>query len=88
MHHPPFSSGSTHGSTLEMQWPYEAWGATAVIAGHDHVYERIIRDDNSDGVNFPYFTIGAGRARPLQLLPLRCQGSQVRYSATYGAHAH
>ena len=48
MHHPPFSS-SSHGSTEIMQWPFKEWGADAVIAGHDHVYERII----SDGL--PYF---------------------------------
>ena len=46
MHHPAFSSGSVHGSEVAMQWPYEAWGATAVLAGHDHVYERIHHDDD------------------------------------------
>ena len=45
MHHPPYSSSSSHGSEVAMQWPYEEWGATAVLAGHDHVYERILRDD-------------------------------------------
>ncbi len=61
MHHPPFSSGP-HGSHPALQWPYQAWGATAVLAGHDHAYERIIRD------GFPYFVNGLGGASiyPLQ----------------------
>src|SRR5436190_8724764 len=38
-HHPPFSAG-TEGSAAVMQWPFQQWGATAVISGHDHDYER------------------------------------------------
>ena len=60
MHHPPYSSGS-HGSVEEMQWPYQEWGATAVLAGHDHVYERIVRD------GFPYFVNGLGGIKPVSL---------------------
>ncbi len=48
MHHPPYSSGTGHGSETDLQWPFEAWGADAVIAGHDHTYERILRDDDGD----------------------------------------
>ena len=46
MHHPPYSS-SQHGSTPGMQWPFENWGASLVLTGHDHTYERILRDDNN-----------------------------------------
>ena len=53
MHHPPYSSGE-HGSSDELQWPYQEWGATVVLAGHDHSYERIVRD------GFPYFINGSG----------------------------
>ncbi len=84
MHHPPYSSGSVHGSEVAMQWPYEQWGATAVLAGHDHVYERILRDDNADGVVFPYFTTGAG-GRSLYAFTTPVPGSQVRYSDDYGS---
>jgi hypothetical protein len=38
-HHPAYSSGS-HGSAFNMRWPFEAWGADVVFAGHDHTYER------------------------------------------------
>ena len=78
MHHPPYSSSSNHGSEEEMQWPYEQWGATAVFAGHDHVYERIIRtDSNGDGNDFAYFTTGAG-GRSLYAFDTPLPGSQVR----------
>ena len=78
MHHPPYSSSSNHGSEVAMQWPYEDWGATMVLAGHDHVYERIIRDDNSDGVDFAYITTGAG-GRSLYAFPTSglISGSQM-----------
>jgi hypothetical protein len=43
MHHPPYSSGP-HGSTPYMQWPFRDWGASLVLAGHDHTYERLVED--------------------------------------------
>jgi len=43
VHHPPYSSGDVHGSTTALQWPFRDWGVDLVIAGHDHVYERISR---------------------------------------------
>lgn len=53
LHHPPYSSGG-HRSHELLQWPYAEWGADAVIAGHNHVYERIERD------GMLYFTNGLG----------------------------
>ena len=40
-----------------MQWPFEAWGASAVFSGHDHVYQRITFKENP---NFPYVVNGLG----------------------------
>lgn len=83
-HHPPYSSGSEHGSTSYMQWPFEAWGADAVLAGHDHDYERIIRDVNGDGVKVPYFVSGlGGRSRRSFGTPVA--GSMKRFNSAYGA---
>jgi tartrate-resistant acid phosphatase type 5 len=77
MHHPPFSSG-LHGSIDWMQWPFAAWGADALFAGHDHLYERL----NVDGI--PYFTDGTGGGSLYNfILPL--PQSQFRYNANYGA---
>lgn len=77
MHEPPYSSGR-HGSTARLRWPFKAWGATAVLSGHDHTYERLVID------GFPYFVNGLGgqsRYRFREPLP----GSQVRYNADSGA---
>jgi hypothetical protein len=76
-HHPPFSSG-LHGSTPDLQWPFQEWGATAVFSGHEHSYERLIID------GFPYFINGLGGASSYTFkdaLP----GSVVRYNAAPGA---
>ena len=53
-HHAALTSGSSHSSDPALQWPYQAWGADAVFAGHVHNYERILRN------GFPYFVAGAG----------------------------
>lgn len=78
MHHPPYSS-ARHGSTLALQWPYAEWGADAVLAGHDHVYERLLVD------GLLYITTGLGGypARYEFIVPLRY--SEVRYRDNYGA---
>ena len=76
-HHPPFSSGG-HGNSAWMQWPFAAWGADAVLSGHDHTYERI----TGDGI--VYFVNGLGGASRYGFgAPV--QGSQARYNADWGA---
>ena len=77
MHHPPYSSGS-HGSSAARQWPYQEWGATAVLAGHDHTYERILQD------GFPYFVNGLG-GRSIYDFGSPVTGSKVRYNGDFGA---
>jgi len=52
-HHAPYSSGY-HGSYEGMRWPFADWGAEVVMAGHDHVYERL------DVGGLPYFVNGTG----------------------------
>lgn len=77
MHEPPYSSG-LHGSTTRLRWPHQQWGATAVLSGHDHSYERIVRD------NFPYFVNGlGGGSRYWFVAPV--EGSAVRYNGDSGA---
>lgn len=78
MHHPPYSSSAKHGSSDDMRWPYRDWGADAVLAGHDHVYERLLIE------GMPYFVNGVGGSTIYsfgQPLP----GSQVRYNNDFGA---
>ena len=78
MHHPAFSSGM-HGSSDWMQWPYAQWGADVVLAGHDHLYERLVED------GLLYLTNGLGgnpaRYDFVNILP----ESQFRYNAQHGA---
>ncbi|HKQ07279.1 MAG TPA: metallophosphoesterase [Blastocatellia bacterium] len=78
-HHSPYSSGLEHGSTGYMQWPFKQWGVTAVLSGHDHDYERVVRDD------FPYFVDGVGGKSLYPFFPLPVSGSRKRYNDDYGA---
>lgn len=86
MHHAPFSSCTSHGSQTYMQWPFEQWGASAVLAGHDHTYERIMRDDNFDGFSIPYFVTGLG-GYTIYNFPTSgfVPGSAVRYNGNFGS---
>ena len=61
-----------------MQWPYSEWGADVVFQGHDHVYERILRDD------MVYFVSGNG-GRRLYEFDTVIGGSIVRYDTGFGA---
>ncbi|HRJ42821.1 MAG TPA: DNRLRE domain-containing protein, partial [Caldilineaceae bacterium] len=77
MHHTIHSS-SLHGSQPLLQWPYQAWGAHAVLTGHDHTYERVMVD------GFPYIVNGLGGAG-IRTFGAPVAGSVVRYNGDYGA---
>jgi hypothetical protein len=76
-HHPPYSSGN-HGSSTELRWPFQEWGATAVLTGHDHDYERLIVN------GFAYFVNGLG-GRPEYQFRAPLPESQLRYNSDFGA---
>jgi hypothetical protein len=61
-----------------MQWPFQQWGATAVLSGHDHDYERVILNGS------PFFVTGSG-GRGLGQFGTPVAGSEVRFNADYGA---
>ncbi len=77
-HYPPYNSGS-HGCTGWIQWPFAAWGADAVLAGHEHVYERLLVN------RIPYFVNGLGGQWRYEFGPAPLPASQFRYNADYGA---
>ncbi|MGC4093953.1 MAG: metallophosphoesterase [Polyangiaceae bacterium] len=77
MHHPPYSS-SLHGSTFFMQWPFAEWGANLVIAGHDHVYERI------DFGGMTYIVAGLGGAGTYGF-NTTVSGSDTQFASEHGA---
>ena len=43
-HHSPYSSG-THGNEKNMQWDFE--GVDLILTGHNHIYERITKLDDT-----------------------------------------
>ncbi|MEO8167139.1 MAG: metallophosphoesterase [bacterium] len=77
-HHPAYSS-SSHGNTVAMQWPFAAWGASMVFNGHDHTYERIVKN------NFNYIVNGLGGRPTYGFNATPEPGSVVRYNASNGA---
>jgi tartrate-resistant acid phosphatase type 5 len=78
MHHAPYTSGAYNGSTDWMRWPFAEWGADAVLAGHEHVYERLMIDD------IPYFVNGVGGGA-IYWFERSIPYSIVRFSDDYGA---
>ncbi|MDQ3023435.1 MAG: metallophosphoesterase [bacterium] len=82
-HHAPWSSGSEHGSTSYMRWPFEQWGADVVLSGHDHDYERVMKDANGDKRMMPYIVTGLG-GQSRRGFNQVVSGSVVRYFANYG----
>lgn len=77
LHHAPYSSGG-HGSNTALQWPFKSWGADVVIAGHDHIYERLFID------GFPYFVNGLG-GEGIANFGTRLAGSVTQFNGDFGA---
>jgi hypothetical protein len=77
-HHAPYSS-ARHGSTVTMRWSFKAWGAEVVLAGHDHVYERL------DVGGLPYFVNGLGGAEKYGFYGNPLPESRFRFNDEYGA---
>ncbi len=77
-HHPAYSTGD-EGSRLNMQWPFEEWGAESVLAGHDHHYERL----QVGGI--PYFVVGTGGAGRKPFDKPALPETRFRDPDTYGA---
>jgi len=89
-HYPRFSSGANHGSDATMNdfWnPLYAKGATIVISGHDHEYERFAPQTPS-GASDPTrgireFIVGTGGAS-LYSFASALPNSEVRNASTHG----
>jgi hypothetical protein len=82
-HQSPYSSGAVHGSWTHecdfARWPFREWGASAVLSGHDHLYERITVN------GLTYFVNGLGGESWDHLRFPRVRGSQRFHTADYGA---
>jgi hypothetical protein len=77
-HSPPYTSGVVHGPSEWMQWPFKEWGATAVLSGHEHHYERLTVG------GLPYFVDGSGGGS-LYSFGTPYPGSEVRFNQDWGA---
>ncbi len=78
-HHAPYSSSGVHGNYTPMQWPFKTWGASVVMAGHDHTYERLMVD------SLLYFVNGLGGRSKYGFSDNPLPESQFRYNDDYGA---
>ncbi len=76
-HYPPYTSGY-HGNTNYMRWPFKQWGASIVISGHDHDYERLMID------SLPYLVCGLGGGT-LYTIYNPLSGSQLFDGTHHGA---
>ncbi len=83
-HFPPYvSSTATDDHSPghpRMRWPFREWGATIVLNGHSHSYERLLVD------NFPYIVNGiGGQTNRVYNNAYISPGSQFRYAVTPGS---
>jgi tartrate-resistant acid phosphatase type 5 len=79
-HHAPFSSGLFYApGDQQMRWPFAQWGASVVICGHDHIYERVYAE------HLVYLVNGLGGATPYPLSTTPTTGSQTRFNTAHGA---
>jgi tartrate-resistant acid phosphatase type 5 len=78
LHHAPYSSGA-HGSTKDLQWPFQEWGASVVLAGHDHNYERLLVDE------FPYIVNGLGGRSLYKVNSVHLPESKIVFNSDFGA---
>ena len=76
-HHPPYSSGF-RGAVDWMRWPFQEWGASAVLSGHAHIYERLLVNGT------PFFINGLGGG-PIYYFGLSSEYSAIRYNGDWGA---
>ncbi|HEV3136310.1 MAG TPA: metallophosphoesterase, partial [Pirellulales bacterium] len=76
---PPYSSSNSF-ANADSRWPFQAWGATIVLSGHAHNYERLIEDNN-----FPYIVAGLGGEPEVIQFDTPVAGSHIRYNADFGA---
>jgi hypothetical protein len=79
LHHSPYSSGKEHGSIKYMRWPFQEWGASAVLSGHDHMYERLLVNGT------PYFVNGLGGNQDIYSFNVPIPESDIRFNHDYGA---
>jgi len=82
-HHSPFTTAKHDPPGIWMDLPFQKWGASAVLTGHEHTYERIFKNGT-----FPYVVNGlSGHPWIYEITGPDCTpepGSRVRYNKAHG----
>jgi hypothetical protein len=78
LHHSPYAESVGGEASPNFRWPYAAWGASAALAGHRHIYARIHTN------SMVYFINGLG-GESIQSFASGANTTQVRYNGDYGA---
>lgn len=76
VHHPPHSARAR--SQEEFQFPYDRWGVSMVMSGHDHTLQHLIFDD----VHYVVNGVGGGSLHEFEEI---LEGTEFRLSGHYGA---
>jgi len=76
VHHPPHSARAR--SQPEFRFPFDKWGVSMVMSGHDHTLQHLI----FDGVHFVVNGIGGGSIHEFEEI---LEGTEFRLSGEYGA---
>jgi tartrate-resistant acid phosphatase type 5 len=79
VHHPPYSADASGAGNAYMRWPFAQWGATLVMAGHDHVYARI----QTNGISYLINGLGGDDIHGTTGGP--AAGVASRFNGDYGA---
>ena len=77
LHHPLYAASVGGSAATSFRWPFAAWGAAAVLAGHDHVSARIHTN------TAVYFINGLGGEEIASLGAT--SGAAARYNGDFGA---
>ena len=75
-HHPPHSARSR--SQHEFRFPYDAWGVSMVMSGHDHTMQHLIVDN----VHYVVNGVGGGSLHYFEEV---LEGTEFRLEQHYGA---
>ena len=79
VHHPPYSADAGGAGNAYMRWPFAQWGATIVMAGHDHIYARI----QTNGISYIINGLGGDDIHGTTGGP--AAGVVSRFNGDYGA---
>jgi hypothetical protein len=95
-HHPPYTTAEHDPPATWMHWPFAEYGASIVLNGHEHDYERIIYEGMTYVVNglggkefyWNFLKYMLGHPWLYEITGPECNpfpGSQVRYNGDHGA---